>query len=98
MYPIYHIQFQKCKMANLSKFGRLASAWTHEQARAIICCVCGRKVKKNKTGGTVAALSEKLSKLVRKFVFDGYTVHNTSYPTGMCVTCRLALSALEKVC
>ena len=85
-------------MANLSKFGRLDSARTHEQARAIICCVCGRKVRKNKTGGTVTVVSEKLSNLVRKFVFDGFTVHNTTYPTAMCVTCRLALSALEKVC
>ena len=78
-------------MANLSKFSK--NPRTHDQARAIVCCACGRKVKKS----NVHVLSEKFENLVRKFVFDGFSVHNTAHPTALCVTCRLALSDLEKV-
>ena len=84
-------------MANQSKFGRQDIARTHDEARAVVCCVCGRKVKKNKTGGTITFVSEKWEKLVRRFVYEGYSVQNTAYPTGLCVTCRLALSAAHKV-
>jgi ribosomal protein S26 len=84
-------------MSTLSKFGRQETARTHDEARAIVCCVCGRKVKKNKTGGTVKVVNEKLANLVRKFVFEGFSVSNTSHPTAICVTCRLALCAVEKV-
>ena len=87
-------------MANLSKFvpfGRYDAARTHDESRAIVCCVCGRKVKKSKAHGSVHVVSEKFSNLVRKFVYGGYSVHNTAHPTGLCITCRLALSAVDKV-
>ena len=84
-------------MASLSKFGKLDSARTHEQSRAIVCCCCGKKVKVNKKGGTVNIVSEKMSCLVRKYVYEGYSEHNTAHPTAMCVTCRLALTDLGKV-
>ena len=84
-------------MASLSKFGKLDSARTHEQCRAIVCCCCGKKVKVNKKDGTVNIVSEKMSCLVRKYVYEGYSEHNTAHPTAMCVTCRLALTDLGKV-
>ena len=84
-------------MANQSKFGKQDTARTHDEARAVVCCVCGRKVKKNKTGGTISFVSEKWEKLVRRFVYQDYSVHNNAHPTGLCVTCRLALSAADKV-
>ena len=84
-------------MASLSKFGKIESARTHDEARAIVCCVCARKVKVNKKGGIVKTLSAKLSYLVQKFVFDGYSDRNSAYPTAMCGTCRLTLFDLEKV-
>ena len=84
-------------MANLSKYGRQDVARTHDEARGIVCCVCGRKPKKNKTGGNINIVSEKWETLVRKFVFKNYSVNNTAHPTALCVTCRLALSDKEKV-
>ena len=84
-------------MASLSKFGRQDTARTHDEARAVVCCVCGRKVIKNKTGGTTTCVSDKFEQLVRRFVYSRYSVHNTAHPTGLCVTCRLSLSAAEKV-
>ena len=85
-------------MAALSKFGKFESPRTHEQARSMICCVCGRKVKVNTKGGTVNKVSLRLSNLVRKFVYDGYSEQNSAHPTAMCVTCRLGLFELDKVC
>ena len=85
-------------MAALSKFGRFEAPRTHDQARSIICCVCGRKVKVNTKGGTVNKVSLRLSNLVRKFVYDGYSEQNSAHPTAMCVTCRLGLFELDKVC
>ena len=85
-------------MSAASKFGKLVSARTHEEARALICCACWKKVKKNNQGGgTVSVVSEKLSNLVRQFVFKNYSVNNSLHPTAMCVSCRLTLCSLEKV-
>ena len=63
------------KIANLSKFvpfGQFDVARTHDEAKAIVCCICGRKVKKSKAHGSVHVVSEKFSNLVRKFVYSGY--------------------------
>ena len=84
-------------MDNLKKYGRQDKARTHTEARAIICCVCGRKPKKNKTGGNISVVSEKWETLVKRFVYKDYSVHNTAHPTALCVTCRLGLSDLDKV-
>ena len=83
-------------MATLSKFGKLPSARTHDEARAIICCVCWRKVQQHKTSGVVKVVNEKLSNLVRQLVFNGYSVKNPSHPTAMCGNCRLTLCSLVK--
>ena len=68
-------------------------AISHDEARAYICCVCGRKVN---TGGS-KHVSPKLASLVCQFVNASFSVLNSFHPTGMCVTCRLTLSAYEKV-
>ena len=88
-------------MSHLTKFGKVRSPRTHDEARAIVCCVCWLKVKQkqfNPKSGVTKIVSEKLSDLVKKFVYDGYSVQNTSHPTSMCVSCRLTLCSLEKVC
>ena len=82
-------------MSTLSKFANKQSARTHDEARAVVCCVCGKKVKDNKGG--VKFVNERLSNLVRQFVHDSYSVHNSSHPTAMCGTCRVTLCSLEKV-
>ena len=71
---------------------------SHDVARGGVCCVCWRKVKKtNPNSGVFKVVSDNLSKLVRKFVFDGYSVQNTAHPTAICDTCRKTLTSLEKV-
>ena len=82
-------------MSALSKFGRVDSARSHDELRKIICCVCSKKVKQSKT--SIKVVSEKLSLLVRKYVFSEFSIHNTLHPTGICDSCRLTLTAMEKV-
>ena len=83
------------EMSTLSKFASKQSARTHDQARAVICCVCGRKVK-DKSGG-VKCVNERLSNLVCLYVHESFSIHNPSHPTAMCVTCRVTLCSWEKV-
>jgi hypothetical protein len=82
-------------MSLLSKFGKLRESRDHEESRAIICCVCSKKVKQDRT--SVRVVSEKLSNLVRKYVFSEYTIHNTLHPTAICHTCRSTICAMDKV-
>ena len=84
-------------MSALSKFERQVNARTHDEARALICCVCWKKVKKNNNGGAVKLVSERQSNLVRQILFENYSVHNSLHPTALCVSCRLTLYSLEKV-
>ena len=79
----------------MSKFGRVDKPRTHEESRAIVCCVCSKKVKQDKH--SIKIVSDKLSDLVRKFVFSGYSIHNPLHPTALCASCRLTLSAMVKV-
>ena len=81
---------------SLSKFGKVKVARSHEECRAIICSVCSKKVKQNRS--SIRFVSEKQANLLRKFVFAGYNVNNTMYPTGICDSCRVTLTAIDKVC
>ena len=83
------------KLSAMSKFGRVDKPRTHEESRAIVCCVCSKKVKQDKH--SIKIVSDKLSDLVRKFVFSGYSIHNPLHPTALCASCRLTLSAMDKV-
>ena len=84
-------------MAPLSQYGSSKNARTHDQARKVVCCVCSRKVTQTKNrSGTIQAISEKFENLVRKFVFKDYSIQNEMYPTALCITCRLALTAMNK--
>ena len=76
-------------------FGKFKLPRSHDDSRAVVCCVCSKKVKKNQP--SMPVISEKFSNLVKKFVFDGYTIQNSLYPTALCGTCRLTLTAMEKV-
>ena len=78
-------------MAAFSKFA--SKARTHEQARGVICCVCGKKVG----AGGVKCVSERLAKLVHQHVNSSFSIHNPAHPTAMCGTCRVTLCAWEKV-
>ena len=82
-------------MSSLSKFSKKTSARTHDEARAVVCCVCGKKVKDNKGG--VSVVSDRLSNLVCQYVHQNYSVQNTSHPTAMCGACRVTLCSYEKV-
>ena len=42
-------------------------------------------------------VDDRFAALIVKHVFSGFSVNNDAHPTGLCVTCRLALVALEKV-
>ena len=85
-------------MAAIFKFGKLDRSRTHDESRQLVCCVCSRKVNQaNKRSGVTKILSEKMSDLVRKFVYDKYSVHNPLHPTALCGSCRLVLAAMEKV-
>ena len=44
----------------------------------------------------VKVVSDRWSNLVRKFIYEGFSVQNNSHPTALCVTCRLTLSSMEK--
>ena len=68
---------------------------THDEARAYICCTCGRKVN-IKTGG-VKVVSPKLANLVCQYVSASFSAQNTFHPTAMYGTCRLTLTAYDKV-
>ena len=80
-------------MSSLSKFAARKYARTHDEARAVICCVCGKKVKLF----DMKVVNERVSNLVRQFVYDSYSIHNNSHPTAICGTCRITLYAFEKV-
>ena len=80
-----------------SKYDKGQYARTHEEARKIICCCCGRKVKNEKGKNPIKVIDNSLVSLVVKFVYCDYSVENISYPTALCSTCRLTLKAHEKV-
>ena len=85
-------------MAVSSKFGRVETSRTHEEARQVVCCVCSRKVSQaNKRSGAIKVVSDKMADLVRRFVYDRYSILNPLHPTALCVTCRLVLTAMERV-
>ena len=66
-------------------------ARTHSEARKIVCCACGRKV----TDGH--SVTQRLSLLVKQFVYEDYSPENISHPTGICSTGHVTLGVLEKV-
>ena len=76
-------------MSNLSKFA--SKARTHEEARAVVCCVCGRKVVARKGG--FPCVSDRLANLVCKYVYENFSVQNSYHPTAICGTCRVTLGA-----
>ena len=82
-------------MSTLSKMFKKGSARTHDEARDVECCVCGKKVKDKKGG--VGFVNDRLSNLVRQYVHQEYSVQNISYPTAMCGSCRVTLGSYEKV-
>ena len=53
-------------MAYLSKYGRQDVARTHDEARGIVWCVCGRKPKKNKTLNKSMKMDKSMSKILTK--------------------------------
>ena len=73
-------------------FSKKETARTHSESRKVVCCVCARKVNEPYRG-----ITEKLELLIRKFVYNSYSVINESHPTGICSTCRVTLGSLEKV-
>ena len=82
-------------MSSLTKGGK-EFARSHDDARAAVCCVCGKKVKDNKKGGR-PVINSRLESLVCQFVHKNYSILNTAYPTAICGSCRLTLCSLEKV-
>ena len=77
-------------MSSLSKFSKKESARTHEEARAVVCCVCGRKVKDGRT------VTDGLAGLVNEHVYTGYATEKDAFPVGICSTCQHTLDSLEK--
>ena len=70
---------------------------THEQSRQLVCCCCGRKVKFSKDKKPITVIDEKLSGLIVKYVYSDFSISNSAHPTAICSTCRLTLTAMEKV-
>lgn len=81
----------------MSKFEKGPIARTHEEARRIVCCCCGKKCKCIKNTGSAFIVTERFSGLVRRFVEATYSDQNPEHPVALCDSCRLALSAHEKV-
>ena len=77
-----------------SKFVKKEAARTHEEARTSVCCACWKKTGDRKE--IVKVVGERWASLVRQNIFSEFSVINTAHPTALCVTCRLALSAIEK--
>ena len=50
------------------------------------------EIKKN-----IKVIDEKLSSMIVKFVYSDFSISNSAHPTAICTTCRLALTAIEKV-
>ena len=85
-------------MAACSKFGKMEFSRSHDDSRQIVCCVCSQKVNQaNKRSGATKVISETMSDLVRRFVWDRYSIANPLHPTALCGGCRLTLVAMEKV-
>ena len=72
-------------------------ARSHYEARKVICCCCGKKVKCVKKSDSAFIVNERFSNLVRKFVLPEFSEHNESHPIALCDSCRLTLAAHEKV-
>ena len=80
-----------------SKYVNIKESRTHEQSRQSVCCCCGRKVKFSGDKKTIRVIDEKLSSMIVKFVYSDFSISNSAHPTAICTTCRLALTAIEKV-
>ena len=63
----------------------------HDGSLLVVCAACWRKNK------SVGKLSDKLTALVRKHVFEEFYTKNNYHPKVICDGCRKTLSDIEKV-
>ena len=67
------------------------TARTHQEALKTVCAACWRKPKQ------VRGVSDRVSELLRQFVFKDYDKSNGFHPTVVCIGCQKTLSDLAKV-
>ncbi len=61
---------------------------THEENRAIVCCICWQK--SNQT------ISTKLCSIIRQNVIANYDPNSPLFPGGLCSSCRAALYSVAR--
>ena len=72
------------------KMSALKRSRTHDECRLLICSCCGSKNFK------CAKLTDNLEQLVKDEVYKEYSKENTSYPLGLCPSCRTSLYLAKK--
>ena len=65
-------------------------ARTHDEARAIICCCCGKK------NAHCSKENDLLEQVIKEEVFKGYDVKDVYFPSGVCGVCRKNLFLAKK--
>ena len=63
---------------------------THDQSRLIVCACCGLKNLK------CAKINDNLEKIIQDHVYKGYSKENSSFPLGVCPSCRPSLFIAKK--
>ena len=63
---------------------------SHDESRSLVCACCGRKNLK------CLKISENLESLIQEFIFDRFSVKSTTYPTGVCPSCKVSLFVAKK--
>ena len=71
-------------------FLKIMKPRTHDECRFLICACCGYKNLK------CAKITDHLEQLVRDHVYKEYNTENTSYPLGLCPSCRKSLYIAQK--
>ena len=65
-------------------------ARTHDECRLLLCAACGFKNTK------CVKMTANLEEIIKSNVYPGYNKEDTSFPLGVCPTCRVSLFIAKK--
>ena len=66
-------------------------AVTHEESTRLVCAVCFRKKD------SARLVTGKLEQLIRKYVYEEYSVTNSEMPQVICNGCRITIQEVDLV-
>ena len=63
---------------------------SHDENRAVLCCACGKKDQK------CSLVTPAVQECVKTEIYQGYTIDDRYYPSGICTACRRYLFIARK--